>query len=87
MRDGVTLRGRDWRLERVKKLGEEKNNSRKDAKAQRVAKQTKGFSFALLRVFATLREIVNFFTPSRNHFGVGGRSKILKPRERLLRCL
>jgi hypothetical protein len=51
--------------EDVKELGEEKNNSRKDAKAQRVAKQTKEFSFALLCAFATLREIVYFFTASK----------------------
>ena len=54
--------------ERVKKSGEEKNNSRKDAKAQWVAKKTKGFSFALLCVFATLREIVYFFTASKYLF-------------------
>jgi hypothetical protein len=48
----------------VKKLPEEQNNSRKDAKAQRVAKQTKEFPFALLCVLAPLREIVLFFTAS-----------------------
>ena len=47
-----------WASEGVKELGKEKDDSRKDAKAQRVAKQTKGFTFALLCVFATLRDIV-----------------------------
>jgi len=47
--------------EGVKILPEEQNISRKDAKAQRAPKQTKGFSFALLCVFAPLREIVLFF--------------------------
>jgi hypothetical protein len=45
--------------EGVKKWAEEQNNSRKDAKAQRVAKQTKEFSFALLRVFAPLRVLIS----------------------------
>ena len=48
----------------MKKLAEEQNNSRKDAKTQRAAKQTKEFSFALLCVSAPLREIVHFFTAS-----------------------
>jgi hypothetical protein len=48
----------------VKKLGKRENNSRKDAKAQSVAKQTREFFFALLCVSAPLREIVHFFTPS-----------------------
>jgi len=54
----------DFEGEGVKKLPEERNNSRKDAKTQRVAKQTKEFLFALLCVFASLREIVLFFTAS-----------------------
>jgi hypothetical protein len=61
-------KGRERGLEGVKKSDEEKNNSRKAAKAERLAKQTKGFSFALLGVFATSREIVYFFTPSRYAF-------------------
>jgi len=47
-------------------LPEEQNISRKDAKAQRVAKQTKEFPFALLCVFAPLREIVFFFAASKS---------------------
>jgi len=54
----------DFEGEGVKKLPEERNNSRKDAKTQRVAKQTKEFLFALLCVFASSREIVLFFTAS-----------------------
>jgi hypothetical protein len=50
--------------EAVKKLAKRENNSRKDAKAQSVAKQTKEFFFALLCVFAPLREIVHSFTAS-----------------------
>ena len=48
----------------MKKSIKEQNNSRKDAKTQRAAKQTKEFFFALLCDFASLREIVYFFTAS-----------------------
>ena len=50
--------------EAVKESTKEQNNSRKDAKTQRAAKQTKEFFFALLCDFASLREIVYFFTRS-----------------------
>jgi hypothetical protein len=43
----------------MKKLAEEQNNSRKDAKPQRVAKQTKEFPFAPWRAM-----FLNFFTAS-----------------------
>jgi len=49
----------------VKKLTEEQNISRKDAKAQRTAKQTKDFRFAPLCVLAPLRDIVDSFTASQ----------------------
>ena len=48
----------------MKKLAYRETNSRKDAKAHSVAKQRKEFFFALLCVFAPLREIVHFFTTS-----------------------
>ncbi|MGO8789029.1 MAG: hypothetical protein ACLQVL_16830, partial [Terriglobia bacterium] len=48
----------------VKKSIKEQNNSRKDAKTERAAKQTKEFFFALLCALASLREILYFFTPS-----------------------
>jgi len=45
----------------VKELTERQSRSRKDAKAQRVAKKTNEFFFAFLCAFAPLREIVHFF--------------------------
>ena len=46
---------------RCEKSTQEQNNSRKGAKPQRAAKQTKQLSFALLCVLAPLRETVYFF--------------------------
>jgi hypothetical protein len=57
----------DTRLEGVKKLIKGQNNSRKDAKTQRSAKQTKDFFSAFLCVLASWRETVYFFTA---HHGV-----------------
>jgi len=50
---------------RCEKSSREQNNSRKGAKTQRTAKQTKHFSFALLCVLAPLREIVYSLSRSK----------------------
>ena len=65
----------------MKRLPEEQNNSRKGAKAQRVAKQTKEFPFALLCVSVRqlTDEIVLFFTASdaRATSGASGTTTVL----------
>jgi hypothetical protein len=45
----------------MKKLAEGQNNSRKDAKPQRVAKQTKEFPIAPLRLGALACNVFEFF--------------------------
>jgi hypothetical protein len=59
-------------LEAVEESIKEQNNSRKDAKTQRAAKQTTEFFFAVLCALASLRAIVYSFTPSKPPGGAEG---------------